>query len=340
MMQLSLDTIRKVIDSEDTHISEEEFDENFNAITTHIERGEYEEAIPLIESSFETNTCDIRLAMYFMYLYIHYGGIKNLHEVLPFLNVLMTSHWEKLSPLPRRDKHSQKSLKWFFSRLIKAFEKINHSYKHKDHTPLETMTAGVTEEMLPAIQKDSLALNETLSGKWDNPSLGNHLLNVQKWATDLSQTSFILNPQKRQPKKDTPCKNGKTNATQHDKASSIDEEPNEKEVDDVAEKNITYTYTIPLDDLEPSQEMECLYKKLQAFQLLAEQGDYKKAAIIAEDIDKRIENFDPLSYFPKIFIKYYSLYAKHASKIGEGQVQANPHLQKLYTTDLESFIEW
>lgn len=340
-MQLSLDTIQKVIESQDIHISKEEFNESFNAITSHVERGEYEEAIPLIKSSFDDNTFDIRLAMYYMYLHIHYGGIKKFHEQLPFLNTLITSHWEKLSPLPKRDQHAQKSLRWYFSRLIKAFEKVNHSCKNKDLKPLDAMTVGVTEEIIDAIKKDALTLNETLSKKWNNQSIGNNLLNVQKWATDLSQMSLSLNPQKKQPSKTTASE---TKASEKSKkpsqAPSQKKNPKEEKKSEVAEQPESYPYSIPLDALEPSQEMEQLYQKLQAFQLLIERGDYKKAAIIAEDIDKRLESFDPLAYFPKIFVQYFSQYAKHAPKIGQGQAEVNPLLQKLYNTDLDAFILW
>lgn len=337
-MQLTLETLQNAINSEDTRTSEEEFSDNFNTITSHVERGEYEEAIPLIKEAFAQNIFDIRLSMYYMYLHIHYGGIKNFQEQLPFLNDLITTHWEKLSPLPKREKHAQQSLRWYFSRLIKTFEKINHSYNNKDLKPLEDMTKGITEEVVSAIKQDAITLNETLSEKWDNKSIANNLMNAQKWALDLSQIYLSLNPPKKQPKK--PGSPAETKPVDKASKGASLSSQEEKSKEKTPEQPEIYPYSIPLKALEPSQEMVQLYQKLQAFQLLIERNDYKKAVIISDDIDRILGSCDLSIYFPKLFITFFSLYAKHSKKIAEAQVEINPLLQKLYFSDLDAFILW
>jgi len=337
-MQLSIDTVRKVIESEDMHVSEEEFDDNFNAITSLVENGEYEEAVPLMESSFGNNSCDIRVTMFYLYLYVYYGGIKSFHEVLPFLNSLITTHEQRLSPLPKRDQHIQKSLSWFFSRLIKVFEKVKFSYNNNDINPLERVTAGLTEDMVSTMNKDVLTLNQTISSKWKKAPAENQLLSAQKSALDLSKIYFLRHPPTKEPVKAASSQEKKSSKTK--KSQPQGESPKQEKKQGLVEKAGSYPYDIPLELLEPSQQMVKLYQKLQAFETLLQKADYQKAAIIAEDIEKRLEALDIVAFFPKLFVEYYSLYAKHSNKIGQEQDQVNPLLQKLYEADLESFISW
>ncbi len=85
-------------------------------------------------------------------------------------------------------------------------------------------------------------------------------------------------------------------------------------------------------------------RKLKIFESLIIKNDYLKAAVVAKDIDHLIETFDPLNYFPKLFAKYFSLFAKHVAALS-AQYQNSESLQiktleKLYRTDLDMFVEW
>lgn len=92
------------------------------------------------------------------------------------------------------------------------------------------------------------------------------------------------------------------------------------------------------------KSLDNLSRKLKIFEVLIEKDDYLKAAVVANDIDHLIENFDPLSYFPKLFAKYFSTFAKHVTALTE-QYEKRDSLQvkalvKLYRTDLEMFLDW
>jgi hypothetical protein len=92
------------------------------------------------------------------------------------------------------------------------------------------------------------------------------------------------------------------------------------------------------------ESLDNLSRKLKIFEALIEKNDYLKAAVIANDIDYSIQNFDPLSYFPKLFAKYFSICAKHVAALTE-QYEKKESLQvkalvNLYRTDLEMFLDW
>lgn len=91
-------------------------------------------------------------------------------------------------------------------------------------------------------------------------------------------------------------------------------------------------------------ELEVFTNKLKVFESLIAKNDYLKAAIVAKDIEHWIENFDPISYFPKLFSNYYFLFSKHITALSEQfnnkeslQIKS---LEKLYRVDQDRFINW
>lgn len=87
-----------------------------------------------------------------------------------------------------------------------------------------------------------------------------------------------------------------------------------------------------------------LTQKLKVFEWLIEREEYMKAALVAKDINRLIETFDPLLYFPKMFSNYFSLLARHVSSISEQWDDKESlqlkYLEKVYQTDLKTFIDW
>jgi hypothetical protein len=81
---------------------------------------------------------------------------------------------------------------------------------------------------------------------------------------------------------------------------------------------------------------------MAAFERLLTKEQYPKAAIVADDINNIIANFDPRIYFPKIFSNYSLLLALNIGEItafGEnrGSVEWQT-MEDLYKVDLDSFV--
>ena len=89
--------------------------------------------------------------------------------------------------------------------------------------------------------------------------------------------------------------------------------------------------------------VEMFSRKLTLFESFISKNDYLKAAVVAKDIDYLIQTFDPLDHFPKMFAKYFSLFAKHVAALSEqynkDSLQVKT-LEKLYRTDVDMFVEW
>jgi hypothetical protein len=58
-----------------------------------------------------------------------------------------------------------------------------------------------------------------------------------------------------------------------------------------------------------------LQTRLETFERLSVQGDWLRAAILAEDIERRLSDFDPRHYFPELLAPYYSARSRNGSAI-------------------------
>lgn len=92
-----------------------------------------------------------------------------------------------------------------------------------------------------------------------------------------------------------------------------------------------------------SPELASLLKKLEAFNALVAKQRFERAAMVADDIQSSVENFDPRKYFPALFAPFYTGLSENFEQIsafwarresGEWQV-----LQQLYEVDLDNFVD-
>lgn len=101
----------------------------------------------------------------------------------------------------------------------------------------------------------------------------------------------------------------------------------------------------PLQEILASSEpMILLFKKIQVFVALIEKQDFEKAAIVSDDIQTTIKNFDPSLFFPKLFSHYFALTAAHSDVLSNALNNKTSlkweALNRLYQTDVEEFIQW
>jgi hypothetical protein len=94
--------------------------------------------------------------------------------------------------------------------------------------------------------------------------------------------------------------------------------------------------------LRPSPAFLQLLDRLRAFETLLARHENDKAAIVAQDIEATIAQFDPRLYFPELFSGFFAGLAEHAAELaafqGEQDSMAWRAMGQLYRVDLEAFL--
>ena len=93
--------------------------------------------------------------------------------------------------------------------------------------------------------------------------------------------------------------------------------------------------------LPVSPELGGFIRKLRAFEILTDRGDFQRAAIVAEDVQRTVERFDPKSYLPAVLAPFFSTMAAHsrdlAPHLRDPESPVRKSLVELYRVDLDAF---
>jgi len=291
-------------------------DPRFMDITTLVENGEYLEAAAKAEEIFAEEIYDIRITGYLLYGFFLEQGVGAMPAILGCLANLFEENWEALGPVKNREKHAQTSLNWLFRQLLKKFQ-----YEEgKDSDVYQQWIAEVSSEEVQEALDASEELQKALGMALEDMAspLLDGLSKVNDWLKAFQKVVY------REPE--------------------VEEEP--EPTAEAAARETTVPASLAFGDeaviAEGSYHLQLLLRKMKAFEQLVEKEEFNKAAIVADDINDIIANFDPRIYFPKIFSRYSLLRALKISDISafdehKGSVEWLT-MEDLYKVDLDSFV--
>lgn len=99
----------------------------------------------------------------------------------------------------------------------------------------------------------------------------------------------------------------------------------------------------PVRTIEVSAALEQFIRKLEAFEQLVQRGEMGKAAIVAQDVRRVVERFDPRLYLPALLAPHFRLLSSHIGDIApHWEAEGGPAwqaLEQLYRVDLDAFVE-
>lgn len=293
----------------------EDVDFRFNEIVSLIEQEAFSQAVPLIEESFQEGQFDIRLIMYFFYAHFLEERLQGLCSIFPLISSLCQEHWEKLTPPIKRDQHFQKSLIWFFTRCNKNLEYVEKLHRTGEVSLWKEYANQLSLETLEEITSGAQVLQKLLTERWPDSSFYEK---IQSFLVMIKK--FYIAERYEESKK----------SVEEGSASFSDQKSN---FTDISQDSFLF-----------SDPLIGLLKKLDAFEALLQGREYTKAFIIYLDIEHCLTNFDPLAYLPKLFTRYFSLLAEHIDLVDAEMEQKesilHKVLQKLYQTDLKTFLKW
>ena len=287
-------------------------------ITTLVENGEYLEAATQAELILEEGAYDIRITGFFLYGVFLEQGVGGLTAILQCLTRLFTENWDAVGPIKNREKHAQTSLNWFLRQLTKKLQ-----YEEgKDSDVYQQWVAEVSsdevQKTLDASEELQAAFGTALEDQAE--PLVDGLSKVNEWLGIFQRLVY------REPE--------------------IEEE---FEPDAEAEPaEMVAPVGAPIADValsaEGSYHLQLLLRKMEVFSRLIEKEDFPKAAIVADDINQIIADFDPRIYFPKMFSRYSLLRAVNIGELNASEEHKGTlewqTMQDLYKVDLDSFFSF
>jgi hypothetical protein len=293
-------------------------DPRFMDITTLVENGEYLEAATQAEGILAEGAYDIRITGFFLYGVFLEQGVGGLTAILQCLTKLFTENWDAVGPIKNREKHAQTSLNWFLRQLVKKLQ-----YEEgKDSDVYQQWVAEISSDEV----QDTLDASEELQGAFGTAledqaePLLDGLSKANEWLSTFQRLVY------REPE--------------------LEEEFEPEAEGEPAER--VAPVGAPIADVavsaEGSYHLQLLLKKMEVFSRLIEKEYFPKAAIVADDINQIIADFDPRIYFPKMFSRYSLLRAVNIGELSASEEHKGTlewqTMQDLYKVDLDSFFSF
>lgn len=291
-------------------------DPRFDEISTLVQGGDYPAAAKASEAVLAEQIYDIRLICYFVYGHWVEQGPASLGEVFSGLSNALFENWEAIGPAVKREKKVELSLNWFFKQTLKAlqYEETKQSATWKGW--VETLNS---DDMAPAL--DALdVFRRGLSRQMEDAasSVLDIAGKVQEWLRNFQRLVYKPEP--------------------------------EPEPEPVAAPEQAAAAPAPTgggaqgQQVEGSLHLSLLLQKLEAFELLVEQEKFGLAALVADDINATLANFDPKLFFPKLFRRFALLQVMNIGRLSPyGQFRETIEwqaMQELLKVDIDAFANY
>jgi len=281
-------------------------DPRFDIIITLVVEGDYIEAAEKSENIIVDEIYDIRLICYFLYGYWLEQGLIAIGEVLNTLENIILNNWEAIGPVKRREQNINNSLSWIFKQVLKKIQYEERKDTVQWQQWKETVSVDEINKVLQASEAFRLIVTEKL-GKTTASIVASS--KIDNWLRALQQLCCEVSVSVSAPS---------TNNTIP-----------------------ALAFNGKGKKFEASYHMELLIKKLSAFEYLVEEGKFSKAALLAEDINLTLVNFDPMLYFPKTFEEFIRLQALNFEELSNYEHhRESPQwraMQDWLKTDINSF---
>lgn len=287
------------------------------------QNGDYQGSAAQAQAVFEEDIFDIRIVGFFLYGIYLERDIGALYDIFQTLIGLFQENWEAVGPVKKREKHAQTGINW----LIKQLSKVLQYEQDKESDNWNRWLEEVTSDDVIQIIEAGDALQETLESILEDASrpLLEGLLKIKEWLANLQRLVY------REPEPEP------------EPEMEPDESESQQPVETIDQKVVS-PLMISADDtaVKGSYRLKILLKKIEAFEQLITEEKFVMAALVAQDINDIIANFDPKVYFPELFSRYSYLLAMNISKLSSFDGHKNTvewqAMKDLYKVDLNSFM--
>ncbi|QFY41262.1 hypothetical protein F6R98_00405 [Candidatus Methylospira mobilis] len=276
-------------------------DPRFDEIATLAQNGDYAAAAHASEAIIAEEIYDIRLICYLLYGYWLEQGVASLGPVVTCLHNVVANNWDAIGPARNREKNVQLSLTWMFRSLMRKAQ-----YEEDNDTPVwHGWQNEVSVDEITAILETGSEFSRGIKLRMEDgagPVL-DLWSKVVEWLGQLQRLVY------KQPE---PEPSSGADEAEMDEMTEENEEAPSAGSNQRASKG-----QFAGMEIEGSYHMTMLLKKLTAFEQLSREQNFFKAALVADEINQAIADFDPRLYFPKVFEEFIKLQAVNFSELAD-----------------------
>ena len=347
------------------------YDPRFAELADAVLRGRYIAAADGAARLLAQRFYDVRLISYFLFGVVVEQGVGGLMWALGVVRDLAQTGWEGLGPPQSQQKHVKASVRWLFDTINRRLLRLDDDPQGRAQFMAEwddTRRAALIEaaEAL-AVQLDGLGDLSLTARKVVSalrtlavapaPPLLEPTPIVRPAAQDVSAGEVEVDEQdpEEDPEEDPEDEYDEPSFDDDsDDDASLDEEVSDVSSEDeedsdaasgpqhgpvVARRSNRARVTAPPLDAAPAWAE--LMERLALFEQLVADGATTQAALVADDVEDRLNNFDPRRYFPALFAGYYAALADNMNEIEEAWEARDSArwrvLRQLYQLDPERF---
>ena len=303
-------------------------DPRFAEVTSHVTNGDYAAAATQAQAITSEKVYDVRLIGYMLFGHFVEVGVGGLHDVFTVLNAMVGENWPAVGPAKNKEKHTKNSLLWFSKQLVR---KLN--YQEEKQGPgwqqwTNTVTSDEAQETADLIACFHRLIGPVLDDQ-AKPVM-DAVKKIENWMRSFAKAVY--------------------------KEPEVEAEPEQEEVAEEPQAAAAPATDIPqqqvvtgtaisgnLPVVEGSIHLVELMKKMAAFEKLIQDEKFIHAALVADDINSTIENFDPRIFFPDLFKNFSRLFAVSINELAEAEdareTIAWKAMEAFYHVDIDEFVK-
>jgi hypothetical protein len=299
-------------------------DDCFASMSSDWQVGNYPKIVELADEQPIYCLCDIRICVYYLYSIWVSKNDTTSEKVLNILTNILNhgqNPW-RVSLTNQTDKSVYKILSNSVTLLLrKIIDHLEHPNNHH----------RIWQETPDRVLRELRNLHITINEKFNEPikELENVFVSIKKCYSLLEQQSHGKN--------DTVKPEANVIENNTGKRIHTDAEPTKNNKQIVDDSNLV-NQTL----FKPSHALKQLFRHILLFQDLINQKDQLKAAVVLNDLQQELDNFNPLHYFPEYFTSFARLRAKHAADLEPLFCQQDSYqwkvLSECYKTNIDAFL--
>ncbi|MEY3209584.1 MAG: hypothetical protein RIT28_65 [Pseudomonadota bacterium] len=327
------------------------YDPRFAELADGVLRGRYVAAAEGAAKLLGERFYDVRLVSYFLYGVVVEQGVGGLAWALGVVGALAEAGWQGLGPAQGQQKHVKASMRWLFDTLHRRLMHLDDDPQGRARF-MEEWDDARRAALIEA--GESLAVQ--LDGHGDLSLAARKVVSALRTLAVAPPPPLVEPATPTPPTAEAETEAEETQDEDSMDEDSMDEDSEYgAPSDDEDSMDEDSEYGAPFDDEDPSSaeeevdddpsappqrrinpapsrtkrpritapprdaapDWEDLMDRLALFEELLADGATTQAAVVADDIEDRLNHFDPRRYFPALFAGYYASLADHMSEIEE-----------------------